>query len=285
MIKRSWHESDGPLSVPASASGSASVHAKRVRPSTYLQPVAYEATMVHDPTAAPEKQAKVALDEAIAQGDVGRVQAMLQEIGSQFREQAELLMMHGLRTAGREGHRAVMQFLLEQIEACPPMQLLEFLKYAIDGAAKRDEDIGGMLDYLLGKMGEVFKATYPKEFLFLLQHSVNSTARQGNLRLLKFLIDQTAAASLPIDCNLAFTEAANSGQAEVLLKEAIRCGAQYENVLGLMFNWIKHLPASHDSGLGCRQSLKAAARLQTTRCYKQSNPELCARLMSVVREL
>jgi len=285
MNKRSLQESDGPIGVPATAAASISAHAKRVRPGTYLQPVAYEATMVHDPTAAPEKQAKVALDEAIAHGDVGRVQVMLQEIGSKFPEHAEVLMMHGLRTAGKEGHRTVMHFLLKQIETCPPCQLLEFLKYAIDGAAKRDEDVGGMMDYLLGVMTEVFKATYPKEFLVLLQHSVNSTARHGNLRLLKFLIDQTSAASLPIDCNLAFTEAANRGQAEVLLKEAIRCGAQYENVLLLMFNWLNHLPANNDSGLGCRHSLKAAARLQILRCYKQSNPEVCARLMSVVREL
>merc|ERR1712059_4881 len=100
-----------------------------------------EATMVHDPTAAPEKQAKVALDDAIAKGDDSRVHALFQEIGSQFPEHAEVLMMHALRTAGKEGHQTVMRYLLKQIEACPPRQLFEFLKYAIDGAATRDDDV------------------------------------------------------------------------------------------------------------------------------------------------
>lgn len=241
--------------------------------------------MVHDPTAAPEKQAKVALDDAIAKGDNSRVQALFQEIGSTCKEHAEVLMMHALRTAGKEGQQPVMQLLLSQIETCPPRQLFEFLKYAIAGAASRDDDVGGMMDYLLGVIGEVFQKACPLEFTALVQHAVGSTAGHGNLRLLMFLIDRTSVASLPIDYNLAFAEAVDRGQAEVLLKDAIKCGLQCENVLLMMFQWIKTLPASHDSGLGCPSSLKAAARLQILRSYKQSNPDLCTKLMSVVREL
>jgi hypothetical protein len=241
--------------------------------------------MVHDPTAAPEKQAKVALDYAIATGDVSRVQALLKEVCVQLPEDAEVIMMHGLRTAGKEGHRAVMHALLTQIETCPRHQLVGFLRYAIDGAATRNDDVGGMMDYLLGVMGEVFKITYPKEYVGLVQYSINAAASNGNLRLMKFLMDQACAASLPIDLNLAFSESAERGQAEVLLKEAIRCGAPCENLLLMMLQWLKSLPASRDSGLGCRESLKAAARLQILRSYKQSSPDICERLMSVVREL
>merc|ERR1712110_1407573 len=121
------------------------------------------------------------------------------------------------------------------------------------------------MEYLLGVIGEVFKATYPEVFKDLVQHSVNSAAKHGNLRLLKFLVDQTSAACSPVNFSLAFAESAERGHAEVLLKEAIKCGAPCENLLLMMFQWLKSLPLSHGSGLGCRESLKAAARLQILR--------------------
>jgi len=261
----------------------------------HLAVVEYEKTLQGlDPTAPPEKQAKVALDAAIASGDVEQLRAVLDQIRLHIPQEVATLMMHALRTTAVQDNLVAMQFLLAQITGCPPQQVFELLKYALDGAAARESpgamDLEGssarghgMMDFLLGAAQKVFQGAFPEQFLQLVQHAVGAAARRGNLALLKFLMDHTAAASLPIDYDGVFAAAASSGQAEGLLQEAIKGGADYENVILMLLQSIKNLPHNGESGVGSRQSLKNTAKVQLVRSYKQRDPALFAKLMAAVK--
>lgn len=261
----------------------------------YLQVVEYEKTLQGtDPSAPPEKQAKIALDAAIASGSLDQLRVVLDQIRRHMPTEAPTLMMHALRGTAAQDNVTAMQFLLEQIGGCQPQQLFEMLKYALDGAAERaapssmELDMSsarghGMMDFLLGAVQKAFQAAYPQQFLLLLQHAVNAAARRGNLSLLKFLMDHTAAAALPINYDDVFGSAVAAGQAETLLQEAIKSGADYENVILMLLQSIKNLPQNNESGVGSRQSLRNTAKLQVVRSYKQRDPALFAKLMTAVK--
>jgi hypothetical protein len=247
-----------------------------------LQVVDYEQTKQQfDPSAAPEKQAKIALDSVIVSGDIGQLQTILSQIGQHVPQQRIELMMHALRTSSKQGNLGTTQFLLEQIQSCQPQQVFDLMKYALDGAAAQHNP--GMMDFLLGAVQKAFQTTFPQQFLELLQHAVNATARQGNLALLKFLMDHTAAATIPLNYDAVFAQAASAGRAETLLKEAIQHGAQCENVILMLLQSAHNLPKSNDSSLGSRQSIKTAAKLQVVKSYKKQDPALFAKLMASVR--
>ncbi|CAK0897836.1 unnamed protein product [Prorocentrum cordatum] len=158
----------------------------------HLAVVEYEKTLQGlDPTAPPEKQAKVALDAAIASGDVEQLRAVLDQIRLHIPQEVATLMMHALRTTAVQDNLVAMQFLLAQITGCPPQQVFELLKYALDGAAARESpgamDLEGssarghgMMDFLLGAAQKVFQGAFPEQFLQLVQHAVGAAARRGN---------------------------------------------------------------------------------------------------------
>merc|ERR1719491_1189301 len=129
----------------------------------------------------------------------------------------------------------------------------------------------------------MFHSAYPQQFIELVQHALNTAALQGNLGLLKFLMDHTAQAAIPINYDVVFSQAVAGGQAESLLKESIKAGAQCENVILMMLQSIRNLPQNNDSGVGSRQSLKNTAKFQLVKSYKQRDPALFARLMAVVK--
>jgi len=140
-----------------------------------------------------------------------------------------------------------------------------------------------MLDFLLGAIQKAFYVNYPQQFLELVQHAVNTVARRGNLELLKFLMDHTAAATIPINYDDVFSQAAKEGQAETLLKDAIKGGASYENVVLMLLQSVGNLPENNESCLGSRQSLKNTAKVQLVKTYKQKDPALFARLMAAIK--
>jgi len=248
----------------------------------HLQAVDYEKTLQQvDPTAAPEKQAKVALDAAIASGSIDQLKAVLTQILQHIPEQMPVFMMHALRVVAKQGNLSMMQLLLDQISSCPPHQILEFMKYALEGAAMQDQP--GTLNFVLGKVQTAFQASYPQQFLELVQHAVNTIAKQGNLALLKFMMDHAAIAAIPINYNEVCNQAIARGEAETLLKDAIRGGAHYENVILMLLQSVKDLPANNDSRLGSRQSLKTAAKIQVVKSYKQQDPALFAKLMAAIK--
>lgn len=247
-----------------------------------LQVVDYETTQQQlDPTAAPEKQAKIALDTAIAGGSIDQLQIVLNQIKQYIPQLTIVLMMHALRSAANQGNVGVMQFLLEQMGNCTPQQLHDLLKYALDGAAVQGNP--AMMDFLMGSVQKIFHTTYPQQFLELVQHAVNAAAKQGNLGLLKCLMDHANTAALPINYEDVFKQAASTGQAERLLKDAIIGGAHYENVILMILQSAKNIPNNNDSCLGSRLSLKNAAKLQLTKSYKQKDPALFAKLMAIVK--
>lgn len=249
---------------------------------SYLQVVDYEVTQQQlDPTAAPEKQAKVALDGAIASGNVDQLKTVLCQIGQHIPQNIVPLLMHSLRSAAKQRQLGMMQVLLEQIQNFEPSQVFEVMKYGLDGAATQDDP--GILDFLLGAVQKAFQTAYPQQFLQLIQHAVNTAAEQGNLKLFKFLLDHTSAATIPINYDDAFRCAAAKGHAETLLKEAIRGGAHYENVIMTLLQSARSLPDNNESSLGSRLSIKNTAKLQLVKSYKQSNPELFAKLMAAVK--
>jgi len=250
--------------------------------SSQLQAVDYEATLHQfDPTAAPEKQAKIAMDTAIAAGSNEQLKVVLQQIGQQLPQQTITLMMHALRSVGKQGNLAMMQLLLEEIKSCNAQQVFELMKYALDGAAAQENP--SMMDFLLGTVQKVFHTAFPQQFFELLQHAVNTAAKQGNLGLLKFLMDHTAAALIPINYDIVFGHVVARGEAETLLKDAIIGGAPYENVILMLLQSVKNLPESTDSRLGSRQSLKNTAKVQLIKCYKQRDPALFAKLMAAIK--
>lgn len=250
--------------------------------SSHLQVVDYEKTTQQlDPTAAPEKQAKVALDSAIANGDIHQLQTVLKQIAEHIPQQTIILMMHAFRSASRCGNSAILHVLLEQTVSFPPHQVFDLMKYALDGAAMQDNP--AIMDFLLGFVQKAFHTGYPQQFLELVQHAVNTAGQKGNLGLLKFLMDHTAAAAIPINYMNVFGQAASGGQAEKLLKEAISGGAQYENVILMLLQSAAHLPENNDSCLGSRQSLKNTAKVQLVKTYKQKDPALFAKLMAAVK--
>eukprot|EP00746_Dinoflagellata_sp_MGD_P161913 gnl/MRDRNA2_/MRDRNA2_89244_c0_seq1.p1 gnl/MRDRNA2_/MRDRNA2_89244_c0~~gnl/MRDRNA2_/MRDRNA2_89244_c0_seq1.p1 ORF type:complete len:309 (-),score=56.35 gnl/MRDRNA2_/MRDRNA2_89244_c0_seq1:236-1105(-) len=243
--------------------------------------VDYEATLQQaDPTAAPEKQAKIALDSAIASGNIDQVHLVLNQVGQMIPQHSIPLMMHAMRSAAKQGSLAVMQFLLEQIGSCHPTQVFDLMKYALDGAAVQDEM--AMMTFLLGKVQEAFHA-YPQQFVELVQHAVNTAAKHGNLRLLKFLMEHASQAAIPVNYDTAFNQAVTAGQGEPLLKDAIIGGAPYESVTLMLLQAAKSLPENNDSQLGSRQSMKNTAKLQIVRSYKQKDPELFSRLMAAIK--
>lgn len=247
-----------------------------------LQVVDYEKTQQQiDPTSAPEKQAKIALDAAIAGGDMNQLQTVLKQIGCHLPQQIVTLMMHALRSAAKLGKTHILQVLLEEIRSGQAQQVSELMRYAIDGAAAQDSP--GVLDLLLGEVSKVFQATHPLQFLELVQYSVSATAKRGNLGLLKFLMDHTATSSIPINYDDVFSQAASSGHAETLLKGAIQGGAQFENVILMLLHAISRMPENNDSGVGSRQSLKNTAKFQLVKSYKQSDPALFTKLMAAVK--
>lgn len=238
-------------------------------------------TQQFDPTAAPEQQAKVALDAAISAGNVPEVQVILKEVGQQVPNKSIVFMMHGLRTAGKLDNTAMMLFLLDQIGSCHPQQVKELMKYALDGASQ--QDIPNMIGFLMAAVAKVFQAAHPQQFIELVQYSINVVAKNGNLVLLKFLMDHTAAAAITVNYDEVFGQAIAGGSAETLLKGAIQGGAQYENVILMLLQAVKNLPENNDSRLGSRQSLKNTAKFHAVKCYKRENPELFARFMSAVK--
>merc|ERR1712232_720833 len=139
------------------------------------------------------------------------------------------------------------------------------------------------MNFLLGKVQEAFQLGYPHQFVQLVQRAVNAVAKQGNLILLKILMDHTAAASILISYDEVFSSAAATGQAENLLKQAIVSGAEYENVILMLLQSVRNLPENNDSRVGSRQSLKNSAKIQIVKSYKQRDPELFARLMAAVK--
>jgi len=285
MAFETWGQ---PFMSPATPSQPSAVPA-------HLQVVEYEKTLQGlDPTAPAEKQAKIALDAAIAAGSLEQLQVVMAQIEQRLPQELPTLMMHALRATAVQDNLVIMQFLLEKITTCPPQQIFEFLKYALDGAATRESpgsmDLDGcgsrshsMMEFLLGGAQKVFQTSYPEQFLQLVQHAVNAAARRGNLGLLKFLMDHTAAASLPISYDDVFGNAVASGQAESLLQEAIKGGASFEGVILMLLQSIKNLPHNGESGVGSRQSLKNTAKVQLVRSYKQRDPALFAKLMAAVK--
>jgi hypothetical protein len=248
----------------------------------HLQCVDYEQTLRLDPTAAPEKQAKIALDGAITSGNADQVQLVLTQIAQHIPQRdLPLMMMHALRSAAKMGNVGIMQLLLAQIQNLEPQQVFDVARYGLDGAASQSDP--AVLDFLLGVVQKVFQAAYPQQFLQLLQHAINAVAERGNLILLKFLMDHTAAASIPINYDNVFTHAASKGHAETLLKEAIGGGSQYENVIMMLLESARNLPDDKSAPIGSRQSIKNTAKFQLVKSYKQSNPELFARLMAAVK--
>merc|ERR1711920_559520 len=137
---------------------------------------------------------------------------------------------------------------------------MELMRYALDGAAAQSNP--AVMDFLLGRIQEAFAASHPVWLHELVQRAVNEVAKHGNLGLLKFLMDHTAATSIRINYDIVFANAASSGKAEDLLKEAIVLGAQCENVILMLLGAAQNLPANNDSGLGCRQSIKTTAKIQ-----------------------
>jgi len=247
-----------------------------------LQVVDYEQTQQQfDPTAAPEKQAKVALDKAIADGNVAQLQTVLNQIQHHIPQQGITLMMHAMRSGAKKGDVCMMQFLLDQICNYDPQQVFDLMKFALDGAAVQGNP--GMMEFLLGAGQKAFHIVYPQQFVELVQHAVNTTANRGNLGLLKVLMDNTAAAAIPINYDAVFNQAVADGQAETLLKEAISGGAQYENVLLMLLRSVQNLPENSDSRVGSRQSLRNTVKIQLVKSYKQKDPILFARLMAAVK--
>jgi len=247
-----------------------------------LQVVDYEKTQQQlDPTAAPQKQAKVAMDSAVLSGDIAQLESVLRQIQQHIPEHASLLMMHALRTAGKHGDVGIMQFLLDQIGSLSPQQLYELMKYALDGAAMQGDP--AMMHFLLGAVQKAFHTSYPQQFLELVQHAVNDVAYQGNLRLLKFLMDHTTAAAIPINYDSVFSQAVAAGHAETLLKSSIDGGELYENVILMLLQSVKNLPANNDSHVGSRQSFKNTAKIQVVKSYKQKDPALFAKLMAAIK--
>jgi len=247
-----------------------------------LQAVDYESTLLTlDPTAAPEKQAKVALDRAIGSGSIEQLQMVLGQITQHLPHEAATLMMHALRSVARCGNLGMMQHLLAQLAGCQPGELFNLLKYALDGAAEQDNT--DMMEYSLREAEKAFCPSYPQQFHVLVQHAVNTAAGHGKLRVLKCLVDQTAAAAIPIDYKAAVLQAASRGQAESLIKEAIKGGAAYENIILMLLQALPVLPDTPGGGLGSRHSVKTAAKLQLVKSYKQSNPALFAHLMAAVK--
>lgn len=240
-------------------------------------------TQQFDPTAAPEQQAKVALDAAITAGNVQEVQVILEQVGQQLPEKSIVFMMHGLRTAGKLDNTAMMQSLLDQIGSCQPQQVQELMKYALDGASQQDNP--NMIGFLMAAVAKAFHTAHPQQFIELVQYSINAVAKNGNLVLLKFLMGHTAAAAIPVNYDEVFGQAIAGGAAETLLKGAIQGGAQYENVILILLQAVKNLPENNDSRLGSRQSLKNTAKLHAVKCYKREDPELFARLMSAVKSV
>lgn len=247
-----------------------------------LQCVDYGKTVQQlDPTAAPEKQAKVAMDSAIASGNIEQLQGVLQQIRQLIPHQTVTLIMHALRSIAKHGNQSMMQFLLEQITSCEPQQVFDLMKYALDGAAQQSHP--GMMDFLLGAVHKAFHSAYPQQFLELVQHAFNAVAKQGNLELLKFLMDHTAAAAIPINYDIVFSEAVAAGEAETLLRGAITGGAQYENVILMLLQSVRNLPENNDTRLGSRQSLKNTAKVQVVKSYKQKDPALFTKLMTAIK--
>lgn len=242
--------------------------------------VDYEKSL-QDPTAAPEKQAKIALDSAISSGNMEQLQVVLTQIGQHVPQQTIPLMMHALRTAARQGNLGMVQFLLGQVGGCTSEQLAELLKYALDGAASQENPV--VMDFLLGRVQEAFVASNPACLIQLVQRAVNEVAKQGNIVLLKFLMDRTAAASIGINYDVVFRYAAANGKVETLLKQAIIEGAQYENVILMLLQSAQNLPDNNDSCLGSRQSIKTTAKVQLVKSYKRKNPELFVKLMTAVK--
>eukprot|EP00928_Gymnodinium_smaydae_P042568 TRINITY_DN28637_c0_g1_i1.p1 TRINITY_DN28637_c0_g1~~TRINITY_DN28637_c0_g1_i1.p1 ORF type:complete len:288 (-),score=48.85 TRINITY_DN28637_c0_g1_i1:110-973(-) len=250
--------------------------------SAMLQVVDYEQTKHQfDPTAAPEKQAKIALDAAIASGDTAQLQTILNQIAQLLPQTAATLMMHAMRSAGKKTELCTIQFLLDQVKDCSPQQIFEFMKYALDGAAEQNSP--SMMDFVLGAIQRSFHTSYPQQILELVQYALNAVAKQGNLGLLKFLMDHTASVAIPINYDVVFHEAVTAGKAEHLLREAIKAGALYENVILMLLQSIKNLPNNSESCVGSRQSLKNTAKLQLVRSYKRTDPTLFAKLMTAVR--
>lgn len=245
-----------------------------------LQCVNYDSSQ-QDPTAAPEKQAKVALDNAVASGSVDQLRLVLEQIGQHLPNNVTTSMMHALRTVARQGNLPMMQFLLEQIRGLPHQQFFEFMKYALDGAAAQDNP--GMIDFLLGIAQEVFRATYPQQFLELVQHTFNAVATQGNLVLLKYLMDHPVSTALPINYDTVFGNAVARGKGEPLLTGAIQGGAHYEKVILMLLQSVKNLPDNNDSRVGSRQSFKNTAKIQVVKSYKQKDPALFATLMTAIK--
>lgn len=247
-----------------------------------LQVVDYDTTLQQiDATAAPEKQAKVALDNAIVSGNLQELQIVLKQIGQHIPHEAETLVMHAIRTAGRQGNVAMAQWLLEQISTWQPQVVFMILRYALDGAASQANP--SILEFFFGFVQKAFSTTFPTQFLQLVQHAVNTCARQSNLTLLKMLMDHTRASSIPINYDEVFRQAASDGSAETLLKEAIAAGAQYESVILMLLQSAANLPENSDSSLGSRQSLKNAAKIQLIKIYKQKDPVLFVTLMTAVK--
>lgn len=247
-----------------------------------LQAVDYESTVLTlDPSAAPEKQAKVAMDQAIGSGSIEQLQVVLGQIMQHLPLEATVLMMHALRSVARAGNLGMMQHLLAQLSGCPPQNLLDFLKYALDGAAEQENAV--MIEYCLREAEKAFCPAYPEQFRELVQHAVNTAARHGKLKVLKCLMDHTAAAAIPIDYEAAVLQAAHSGQAEYLVREAIKGGAECESIILMLLQAVPALPDTAGGGVGSRHSVKTAAKLQLVKTYKQSNPALFSHLMAAVK--
>lgn len=248
--------------------------------SSHLPCVNYERSL-QDPAAAPEKQAKIALDSAIASGSIEQLQVVTGQIGQLIPHQSSTLMMHAFRSVARQGNLCMMKFLLEQISSCQPHEVFDFMKYGIDGAATQDNP--GMMGFLLGKVQEAFRASYTQQFHELVQHAFNAAAVQGNLALLKFLMDHAATTTMPVNYDDVFRHAVTGGTAETLLKDAIQGGAQYENAILMLLQSVRNLPDNNDSRVGSRQSLKNTAKLQVIKSYKHKDPALFARLMAAIK--
>jgi len=243
-----------------------------------LQCIDYETSKL-DPAAAPEKPAKLALDRAIATGSLEQLRAVLGQVAQHLPQESRALTMHCLRDSARQGNLEMLQFLLEQIKTCPPAELCELLKYALQGAAMQPAP--GVLDFLLGAVQQLCSGQL---LLELLQHAVGAAARHGNLVLLKFLMDHTAAAAIPIDYDKVFGQAISGGKAEDLLRASIQGGAHFENVIMMLLHSLKNLPESvNDSQVGSRQSLKNTAKIQVVKSYKKQDPVLFERLMSAIK--
>eukprot|EP00930_Biecheleria_cincta_P026384 TRINITY_DN18602_c0_g1_i1.p1 TRINITY_DN18602_c0_g1~~TRINITY_DN18602_c0_g1_i1.p1 ORF type:complete len:306 (-),score=54.21 TRINITY_DN18602_c0_g1_i1:381-1298(-) len=242
-----------------------------------LQCLDYETSKL-DPAAAPEKQAKVAIDRAIASGSLEQLRGVLSQVEQHLPQETRSLTMHCLRESAKGGSLDMLHFLLEQLKACQPSDLCELLKYALTGAAMQPGP--GVLDFLLGAVQRLC----PGQLLELLQYAVGAAAGQGNLRLLKFLMDHTAAAAIPINYSVVFNQAISAGKAEDLLRGAIEGGVYYENVIMMLLFALKSIPENvNESQVGSRQSLENAAKLQVVKSYKKTDPVLFERLMAAIK--